>query len=88
MTIINIEALKYYHRLRKQGFSHDASRNATLSVFSANFEDWARRTQRYIGMPMYPEFMKFGIDDAEIISLGSEGDLILSLDRKANRRIN
>ena len=86
--MINIEALKYYHRLRRQGFSYGASRNATLNEFSTTFEDWARRTQRYIGMPMYPEFMKFGIDDAGIISLGSESDLILSLDRKANRRIN
>ncbi len=85
--MINIKALQYYHRLRRQGFSHAIARNAVLYTFSKNFEDWARRTQRYIGMPMYPEFMRFGIADALLISVGSEGDLILSLDRKANRQI-
>ena len=84
---MNIEALKYYHRLRHQGFTHGAARNMTLHTFSDGFLDWARRTQKYVKMRIYPEFMKFGIDDAGIISRGSEGELIRALDRKAGRKL-
>ncbi len=80
---INIEALKYFHRLRHEMFSHGAARNMTLHTFSDDFEDWARRTQRYVEIRMYPEFMKFGLDDAGIVH-GSESELLRALDRKAH----
>ncbi len=86
MNGINIDALRYYHRLRDQKFTHGAARNMTLHTFSDGFEDWARRTQRYIGIPMYPEFMRFGIDDAGIVH-GTEGEIIRALDRKAGRKL-
>lgn len=83
---MNIEALKYYHRLRRQGFVLATARNATLLMFSANFEDWARRTQRYISIPIYPEFMNFGIDDAGIISHGSDAQVLQALNQIAHPR--
>ncbi len=82
---MNIEALKYFHRLRHKGFSHVASRNMTLNAFSRDFLDWAKRMRHYVDMPIYPEFMKFGIDDAGIVH-GSEGDLLNALNRKAHPR--
>ena len=81
---MNIKALEYFHRLRHQGFTHGAARNMMLHTFSDGFLDWARRTQRYVKMRVYPKFMEFGIDDAGIISRGSEGELIRALDRKAH----
>ena len=79
---MNIDALKYFHRLRRLGFSHASSRIATLHSFSANFADWARRTQRYVDMPVYPEFMRFGIDDAGIVH-ATEGEALQALNAKA-----
>ena len=83
---MNIEALKYFHHLRHQGFTHGAARNMMLHTFSDGFLDWARRTQRYVKMRVYPEFMRFGIDDAGIVH-GTEGELVRALDRKAGRRM-
>ena len=84
---MNIEALKYFHYLCRKGYSHGAARNSTLYKFSDGFEDWAYRTRRYTGLRIYPEFMRFGIDDAGIISRGSEGELLRALDRKAGRKL-
>ena len=83
---MNMKALAYFHRLKRRGFSHGAARNMTLHTFSANFEDWARRTQRYVGIRMYPEFMQFGIDDAGILTHGSESQLLQALNERAHPR--
>ena len=81
---MNIEALKYYHRLRHEGFSPTASRNSTIFMFNSGFADLTKRMHRYIDHRFYHEFMRFGIDDAGIISRGSEGELMQSLNRKAH----
>ena len=61
---MNIEALQYYHRLRRAGFQYATARNSTLFVYSSGFADLAKRMQRYLKhILIYPETMEFGIDE-------------------------
>ena len=66
-------ALTYYHRLRDQGFSVDASRNSTLIMFTKPVE-FERRMKRY---PLESTL------EAPITS-GTEGEIIRGLDRRHN----
>jgi hypothetical protein len=68
------KALAYFHRMRDQGFSIDASRNSTLIMFTKPVE-FERRMKRY---PLESTL------EAPITS-GTEGELVRSLDRKHNQ---
>ena len=65
------EALNYYHRMRDQGFSVDASRNSTLIMFTKP-DEFERRMRRY---PLESTL------EAPITS-GTEGEMIRGLERR------
>jgi hypothetical protein len=81
---MNIEALIYFHRLRRMGYSHGAARNSTLHLFCPNFQDYAKRTQRYIGIAIYPETMEFGVSDG--ITFTSEAEAVHAIDQRLRQQ--
>ncbi len=81
---MNMKALAYFHRLKRQGFSHGAARNSTLLMFSSGLADLTKRMCRYVDTQAYPEFLNIKIRVEE--PLGSEGDLLNALNRKAHPR--
>ena len=88
------EALTYYHRMRDQGFSVDASRNSILIMFTepAEFE---RRMKRYPLSSVHGidadnsaakrdiEHRQYQIDES--ITRGTEAEMIRGLERRYNQ---
>lgn len=65
------KALQYFHRMRREGFSLDASRNSTLIV-STDPADFERRMRRY---PL-ESTMEQGV------TCGSQAEAVRALDRR------
>ncbi len=65
------DALRYFHRMRAQGFSIDASRNSTLIMFTKPAE-FVRRMRRY---PLVST-MEHGI------TRGTEAEAIRAMDQR------
>ena len=65
------EALTYFHRMRAQGFSLDASRNSTLIMFTVP-ADFERRMLRY---PL-ESTMEQGV------TCGTQAEAVRALDRR------
>lgn len=65
------QALTYFHRMRREGFSVDASRNSTLIMFTVPAE-FERRMNRYPLLSVLEQG----------ITRGTEAEAVRALDRR------